>query len=331
MRAVRIHEYGGVETLRLEDIAPPDLGPHDLRIDVKAAGVNPVDYKLRSGAQRAVVPLSMPWTLGMDVSGVVSEVGARVSGFAVGDEVFASPHHKRMGGYADEVVVRADECAIKPAGLNHIEAAALPLTGLTAWDALVEACELQPGQKVLVQAGAGGVGTVAIQLAKHLGAEVYTTCSPRNAELVRELGADHVIDYRTQRFEEVAEGCDAVLESMGGEHVDRAIRAVRPGGRVASITQRLPELTEKHGPWMGVLVLAWTLVKRTVTARLSRGVRLKVVARKANGATLAKLAKLVEEGAIVPVVDRIFPLDEVQDAHRYIETGRARGKVVLRV
>jgi len=331
MKAVRIHAYGDADVLRFEDVAPTKLGPRDLRIAVRATAVNPVDYKLRSGAQRAVVPLSMPWTLGMDVSGVVTEVGREVDGFAVGDQVFASPSHRRMGCYAEEVVVRADECAHKPASLTHVEAASLPLVGLTAYNALVDACRIEPGQKVLIQAGAGGGGTVAIQLAKHLGAEVYTTCSDRNVAMLEGLGADRVIDYRAERFEDVAKGCDAVLESMGGDHLDRALATVRPRGTVASITPGLPDYTKRHGAWLGVLVFGVHLVRRTVAAWMRNGTKLKLVTRRASGANLAKLARLVDEGAIRPVIDRVFRLDEAAEAHRYIETGRARGKVVLQV
>lgn len=331
MKAIQIRSYGDADVLAVEDVAPTAIGPKDLRIAVHASSVNPIDFKLRSGAQRAIVPLSMPWTLGMDVSGVVTEVGAKVTDFAVGDEVFSSPSHKRMGCYAEEVVVRADECAKKPASLTHNEAAALPLVGLTAWNALVDTCDVQPGQKVLIQAGAGGVGTVAIQLAKHLGADVYTTCSERNVELLKMLGADRVIDYRAERFEDVAKDCDAILESMGGDHLERALATVKPRGTVASITPGLPTYTKKHGAFLGVLVFGLYLVRRVIGARLHNGARLRLVTRKASGANLAKLAALVDEGVIRPVIDRVFALDEVADAHRYLETGRARGKVVLQV
>ena len=331
MKAIRMHAYGDAGVLRLEDAPPMALGPRDLRIAVKAPSINPIDFKVREGVQRALIRLSMPATLGMDVSGVVTEVGAKVRGFAVGDEVFGSPSHRRMGCYAEEVVVSASECALKPASLDHHEAAALPLVGLTAWDALVGACDLRPGQRVLIQAGSGGVGTVAIQLAKHLGAEVLTTCSERNAELVRGLGADRVIDYRAERFEDVAEGCDAVLESIGGDDMRRAVATVRRGGVVASITPGLPAYTKKHGPWLGVAAFALTLVPLVVRARLSRGVKLRLVTRRASGANLARLGELVERGALRPVIDRVYPLAEAAEAHRYLETGRARGKVVLAV
>ena len=242
MRAVRMHSYGGPEVLQLELVPAPTPGPHDVRVAVHAAAVNPVDFKIRSGGQRSVVWLSMPWTLGMDVSGVVLEVGAQVTAFKVGDEIVASPSHRRMGCYAEEVVIRADEVALKPSSLTHVEAASLPLVALTAWDSL-RAMRVQRGQRVLIQAGAGGVGTVAIQLAKHLGAEVLTTCSAANLELVRELGAKVAIDYRAQDWREVARGCDSVLDALGGEALAFAIATVKRGGRVACITPK-PEVAD---------------------------------------------------------------------------------------
>lgn len=329
--AARIHGYGDPSVFTVEPVSRPPLGPRDVRIAVHASSVNPVDFKIRAGGQRGVIWLTFPHVLGMDVSGVVVEVGARVNDFAPGDEVFSSPSHRRMGCYAEEVVVRADEVAKKPASLTHAEAAALPLVGLTAWDALVGAAKLRAGQSVLVQAGAGGVGHVAIQLAKHLGARVFATCSQRNVEWVRSLGADVVIDYGREDYREVARGCDVVLDSLGGEHLDGAIATVRRGGRVVCITPGLPEYTERCGPALGLVAFGGNMAQRILSARLSRGVSVQLVTRAASGGNLAELARLVDEGALRPVIDRVYPLAEVAEAHRYLETGRARGKVVLEV
>jgi NADPH:quinone reductase-like Zn-dependent oxidoreductase len=267
----------------------------------------------------------------MDMSGVVTEVGGAVDGFAVGDEVFSSTSHRRMGTYAEEIVVRAEEVAKKPRGLSHQEAAGLSMVGLTAWNALVGFCNLQPGQRVLIQAGSGGVGSTAIQLAKHLGAEVLATCSTRNLELVRDLGADVAIDYTEERYDDIASGCDAVLESLGGEHLGRALRTVRRGGRVASITTGLPAYTKRYGPWLGLAVVGLGTCATMIDAWLLRGRKLALVTRRPSGATLAKLAGLAENGALRPVIDRVYPLDAVAAAHAHIETGHARGKVVLAV
>ena len=272
MRAARIHRYGGPDELVVEEVPEPRCGPDELLVDVHASSVNPVDFKIRSGGQRAVVWLSLPAALGLDVSGVVREVGAKVRGFAVGDAIWSSPSHRRMGTYAERLAVRASEAAPKPAGLTHAEAASMPLVGLTAWDALVGACDLRPGERVLIQAGSGGVGSFAIQLAKHLGAsEILTTCSPRNFELVRSLGADRPVDYRTEDFEEVAAGVDVILESLGGEHVPRALRTVRRGGRVAAITAGLPARTEKHGPALGLASMVGATAWRMACSALTRG------------------------------------------------------------
>jgi NADPH:quinone reductase-like Zn-dependent oxidoreductase len=315
----------------IDEVAPGRLGPRDLRVAIHAAAVNPVDCKIRSGGLRGLVRLDLPARLGMDMSGVVTEVGGAVDGFAVGNEVFSSTSHRRMGTYAEEIVVRAEEVAKKPRGLSHQEAAGLSMVGLTAWNALVGFCNLQPGQRVLIQAGSGGVGSTAIQLAKHLGAEVLATCSTRNLELVTDLGADVAIDYTEERYDDIASGCDAVLESLGGEHLGRALRTVRRGGRVASITTRLPAYTKRYGPWLGLAVVGLGTCATMIDAWLLRGRKLALVTRRPSGATLAKLAGLAENGALRPVIDRVYPLDEVAAAHAHIETGHARGKVVLAV
>jgi len=331
LRAVRIHRYGPPSELVIDEVEPAPIGRNDLRVEIHAAAVNPVDCKIRSGGQRAIVRLDLPARLGMDMSGVVTEIGGSVEACAVGDEVFASTSHRRMGTYADEIVVRADEVAKKPKNLTHLEAASLPMVALTAWDALVGFCKVQPGERVLIQAGSGGVGTAAIQLAKHLGADVLATCSTGNLALVTELGADLAIDYTKELYDDVAQGCDAVLESLGGEHIGRALRTVRRGGRVAAITPGIPTYTNRYGPWLGIAVFGVGLVATMLDARLLRGRKLGLVTRKPSGATLTRLAALVEDGALRPVIDRVYPLDAVASAHTYVETGHVRGKVVLTV
>ena len=331
MRAARIAAYGGPEQLNVEDVADPTCGPNDVLVDIHASSVNPVDYKIRLGAQRAIIRLKLPATLGMDLSGVVAEVGGSVQGFAVGDEVYSSPSHKRMGTYAERILVRPSELAHKPKSLSHQEAASLPLVALTAWDALVGSAKLQSGERVLIQAGSGGVGSVAIQLARHLGAQVFTTCSPRNAELVASLGAHTVIDYRSQDWAEVAEGVDVILESIGGDEIRKAVRAVKKGGRVACITANLPAYTKKYGPTLGVMAVGCEIAGHVMRARLTRGVGVSFVTRTPSGANLKALAEIVDAGGIKPVIDKVFPLDEIVEAHRAIETGRTRGKIVIAV
>jgi len=331
VRAARIHRYGTADELIVEDAPRPSPGRGELLIAVVASSVNPIDWKMREGIQAAIAPRSMPTILGLDVSGLVEEVGQGVVGFDVGDAVFSSPDHRREGTYAEYVVVPAAQVAPKPASLTHAEAASLPLVGLTAWDCLVRAADLKAGERVLIQAGSGGVGTFAIQLAKHLGAEVATTCSGRNAELVTSLGADRVVDYTQERFDEVLPPQDVVLEAMGGEILARSLAVVRRGGRLSFINSGLGPRVERWGSVVGTLVTVVAAASMMLFQRLVRGVKASMVVRRADGAALAEIASLVDAGAIRPTIDREYPLAEIAEAHRYGETGRARGKIVIRV
>ncbi|HRG98073.1 MAG TPA: NADP-dependent oxidoreductase [Polyangiaceae bacterium] len=331
MKAARIHSYGGPEVLVVDDVPDPACGPDDVLVEVHASSVNPIDCKIRAGSQRGAVRLSLPARLGMDVSGVVVEVGSRVSGFAVGDEVWSSPHHKRQGTYAELIAIRADEVAKKPVRMTHAEAASIPLVGLTAWACLVDAADLQAGESVLIEAGSGGVGCFAIQLAKHLGAHVSTTCSGRNAEFVRALGADTVVDYTKEAFDEVLPPQDVVLEAMGGDSKQRAFKVLKRGGRLASINSDLPALTKKFGPNLGVVAAGGKIASMIACGMLTRGVKARPVIRKCSGEDLTKLAALCDAGHIKAVLDRTFSLADIAGAHAYSETGRARGKIAIRV
>ncbi len=243
MNAIVFHRYGEPDVLEHTQVPTPAAGPGDVLVRVHAAAVNPVDCKIRHGAQRLIVRPSLPATPGMDLSGTVVAVGEGVTKFSLGDEVFASPTHKRMGAYAEVSRVSEVELALKPTSLDHEQAASLPLVALTAWDALVRRGKLQPGERVLIQAGAGGVGTIAIQLAKHLGATVLATCSDKNADFVRSLGADEVIDYRKQDYTDVARGADMIVDALGPADIVKAVGTVRRGGRVIALTIGLPEAT----------------------------------------------------------------------------------------
>ncbi len=331
MRAVIIEEYGGPEVLRVAERPDPSVRPRDVLIAVRATALNPVDYKIRRGGQRAVVRKRLPAVLGMDVAGVIVAVGAEVSRFAVGDEVFASPTHRRDGTYAELVAIDEGAVARRPQGISWEEAAGIPLAGLTAWGCLVSPGRDLAGARVLVQAGSGGVGTLAIQIAKHLGATVATTCSARNAELVRSLGADEVVDYTAERFWERLPPQDLCIDAMGGRERRRLLEVTRRGGRIASINSDLAHAAPRFGPYLGLLVSLATLLSFTVRALVTKGVRTSMVVRRSDGEALARIAALVESGAVRPVVDRVFDLDEIVEAHRYLESGRARGKVVIRV
>ncbi|MCB9588954.1 MAG: NADP-dependent oxidoreductase [Polyangiaceae bacterium] len=331
MLAARIHTYGPPSVLQVENTTEPTCGPRDVLIEVHASSVNPVDFKIRGGYQRGVIRYRLPWTLGLDVSGVVVEVGAKVKRFRVGDEVVSSPTHRRQGCYAEYVAIDEAMVAKKAARITHAEAASLPLVALTAWEALFGFGRLEPGQKVFVQAGAGGVGSVAIQLARHFGAaEVAATCSTRNVELVESLGATRVVDYTKEEYDEVLRDYDIVLDALGGEHKERAFKVLKKGGALASIVAGIPTATEKYGPNLGVLVAGVQMLGFSLRARL-KGKRAANLMRKSDGELLGRIMNLVEDGSVKPLIDRTYPLEEIVEAHRYAETGRARGKVVIQV
>jgi NADPH:quinone reductase-like Zn-dependent oxidoreductase len=304
MQAIRIHEFGGAEALRLESIPRPAPGAGELLVRVRAAGVNPVDWKVRSGSFGS----ALPFTPGFDVSGEVAAVGEGVEAFAVGDEVYAYLSLQRGGGYAEYAIVKVEEAALKPKRLPHMQAAGVPLAALTAWQALVDKADLQPGQTVLIHAGAGGVGHFAVQIAKARGATVIATASQRNHNLLYELGADRVIDYRTQPFEKIATEVDVVLDPIGGDTQARSFQTMKPGGILVSIVQPPSQtLLDEYG------------------------VRGTVFLVQPSGEQLATLAGMIEAGTIVPHIGATFPLRAADRAHRLSETGHARGKIVLLV
>lgn len=332
MRAARIHRYGPPEVLVVDDVEEPRaVGPRDVLVEVHASSVNPVDWKIRSGGQRALIHYTLPWILGLDVSGVVRSVGTQVTRFSAGDEVYGSPTHRRPGTYAELVVIDERALARKPRNLSHLEAASLPLVALTAWDALVVRGRLAKGEKALIHAGAGGVGHVAIQLAKDLGAYVATTCSERNADFVRELGADRAIDYKKERFDEVLRDYDFVLDALGGEERERSLNILREGGHLATMVGGFPEEAEKRGVALGAVVALGTLASITLRGELVRGIAIHHVLRESNGAILEQITRRVERGAIKPVIDTVFPLEKIADAHRASEGGRTRGKIAVEV
>lgn len=330
MKAFLIDRYGKNETGRIDDVPAPALRDDDVLIRVHAASVNALDTKIRRGEFKVILPYRLPLILGNDLAGTVERVGAGVSQFKPGDEVYARPDDDRIGTFAEFIAVSAASVALKPHNLTMVEAASLPLVALTAWQTLVEAAQLKPGQKVFIQAGSGGVGTVAVQLAKHLGAFVATTTSTPNVAWVKDLGADVVIDYRQQDFATALRDYDVVLNSLGKDELERSLQILKPGGHLISISgPPTPTFATARG-------LAWPL--KQVMRLLSRGIRSKAkrkgvtysfVFMQADGAQLSAIASLVESGAIAPVIDRVFPFEETQGALAYVESGRAKGKVVV--
>ncbi|MEP6876974.1 MAG: NADP-dependent oxidoreductase [Burkholderiales bacterium] len=332
MKAFVIDRYQKKAALRLADMPTPELHEDEVLIEVHAAGVNLLDAKIRSGEFKLILPYRLPIILGHDVAGVVVRVGPRVRQFKPGDEVYARPDDFRIGAFAEFVPVKEASLALKPKNLTMEEAASIPLVGLTAWQALVEKADLKKGQKVFIQAGSGGVGTFAIQLAKHLGAAVATTASATNAALVKSLGADVVIDYKTQDFEDVLRDYDVVLNSQDGKTLEKSLRVLKPGGKLISISG-------PPDPEFGREVEAPGFV-RLVMRLLSSGVRRKArglgigysfLFMKASGSQLREITRLIEAGAIRPVMDRVFPFASTNEALAYVEAGRAKGKVVVRI
>jgi NADPH:quinone reductase-like Zn-dependent oxidoreductase len=308
MLAVRIHHYGKRDALSLDDIPVPETGPDELLVRVVAASVNPVDWKVREGYLAQMIPHRLPLTLGWDLSGVVQAVGSDVQDWQPGDAVFSRPDLARDGSYAEFIAVRALECARKPRTISHVEAASLPLAGITAWEAMVTTARVQAGQRVLVHAGSGGVGSLAIQILKHLGATVIATTSGRNRTLVESLGADQVVDYTTTRFLDAVEPVDAVFDTLGGQVQEESWAILRPGGIQVSIIS--PPDEEK--------------------AR-ARGLRGAFVFIGPNAPVLEQLAALVDGGKLRPIVGAEFALRDIAQAHALSESGRAVGKIVLYV
>jgi len=329
MRAFVLSKYD--TAVHAADVPEPSVGEHDVLVRVQAAGVNQLDEKIRAGEFRAILPYRLPIVLGHDVAGTVIRVGAGVSRFAIGDEVYARPRDLRIGTFAERIAVDESDVALKPASITMDEAGSLPLVALTAWQALVEIGEVRPGQKVLIHAGAGGVGSIAIQLAKHLGAEVATTASGANADFVRMLGADHVVDYRSEDFEEVLTGYDVVLDSLGGENLEKSLRILRPGGRAVGISgPPTPEFARAAG-LNPLLRLAMAVLSRKVRAQAKRlGVAYTFLFMRASGEQLRQIAELVDAGAIRPIVGRVLPFEEAADGIASLTRGGIRGKVVIR-
>lgn len=331
MKAFVLDRYGKKAALRSADIPMPELRDDEVLVQVHAAGVNLLDAKIRDGEFKLILPYRLPLVPGHDVAGVVAKVGPRVQHFRTGDEVYARVDDFRIGTFAEFVPVKEASLALKPRGLTMEEAASIPLVGLTAWQALVVKANLKRGQKAFIQAGSGGVGTFAIQLAKHLGATVATTTSTGNVALVKTLGADVVVDYKSQDFEDILYGYDVVLNSQDGKTLEKSLRVLKRGGKLISISG-------PPDPEFGKEIAAPGFVK-LVMRLLSSGIRRKAKGRgidyaflfmKANGSQLREITRLIEAGAIHPVVDRIFPFASINEALAYVEAGRAKGKVVIK-
>jgi NADPH:quinone reductase-like Zn-dependent oxidoreductase len=308
MKAARIHAYGDASEIRIEDAPLPTLSDDDVLIRVVATSVNPVDWKIRKGYLKSMIPYEMPLIMGWDVSGVVEQTGPAVTKFKPGDAVYSRPDIARNGAYAEFVAVRESEIAFKPATISHVEAASLPLVSITAWESLFTTANLSAGQKVLIHAGAGGVGSIAIQLAKAKGAHVIATASAAKSALVKSLGADEVIDYRAQDFSQVARDMDVVFDTVGGEVQEKSWSVLKPGGFLVSITDRPSEDRAK-----------------------AEGKRAGFVFIGPNAPILTELAGMVDAGQVRPIIGAEYGLNDTARAQEASETGRATGKIVIYV
>jgi len=308
MKAIRIHAYGGPELMQLEDAPVPPCGAGDLLVRVVAAGINPIDWKMRSGVMAAQVPKSFPITLGFDAAGVVTAVGGEVAGFELGDEICFYADFGHGGTYAEYVAVDASQVAKKPRTTSFANAAAMPMASQAAWTALIETGQVERGMRVLIHGGAGALGTVAVQLAKEHGAHVTATASGDGLALVKSLGADEVIDYRTQRFEQIAHDIDIVLDTLGGATQEASWTTMRKGG-----------------------ILVATAMPPSPERAAAASVRAVFVFTPPRGAVLAQLVERVDDGRLRIVVGQEFALADAARAHRLGENGKARGKMILHV
>ena len=332
MKAYVLDRYGKAAKLRLTEIPEPELREDEVLVDVHAAGINVLDSKIRDGEFKQLLPYRLPVILGNDVAGIVVRVGSRVQGFKPGDEVYARPDARRMGGFAERIAMNERDVALKPQSASMQEAASLPLVALTAWQVLVERANLRKGQKVFIHAGSGGVGTVAIQLAKHLGAFLATTTGTDNVAWVKALGADVVIDYRKEDFATQLRDYDVVINSLGSDVLEKSLQVLKSGGKLISISGPPdPAFAQQIGASWPIKQIMRLLSRRIRAQAKRRRVSYSFLFMRASGDQLREIAALVDAGVIRPIVDRVLPFESVNEALAYVDKGRAKGKVVIKV
>ncbi|MCX2813352.1 MULTISPECIES: NADP-dependent oxidoreductase [Pseudomonas] len=332
MQALTFKRYGKSPDIGLADVPRPTPKADELLVHVHAAGLNPIDNMIPTGMFKPVLHFQLPATLGSDLAGIVTEVGSNVTRFKPGDAVFASLFDLGTGAIAEFAVVPESAAALKPANLSFEQAASIPMVGLTSWQALKERLKLQAGQKVFIPAGSGGIGTFAIQLAKHLGAKVGTTTSTGNVDLVRALGADEVVDYKTQDFEAVLRDYDAVLGTVRGDAIEKSLSILRPGSQIVSLIGPLDAAFARAKRLNLLLTFVFGLMSRKIM-RLAkrRNVQYSFLFVQPDGAQLAEIGKLLDAQRIRPVIDRVFPFEDAKSALEYLAQGRSKGKVVIKM
>ena len=326
-----IDRYGKVP-MRLAEMPTPEIGEYEVLAEIHAASINPIDFKIRDGKVKLLVKYKMPLILGNDFSGVVAKVGAKVTRFKVGDEIYARPRKSKIGTFAEYIAIHEDDIALKPKNLSFEEAASIPLVGLTTYQALKDIIQLQEGQKILIQAGAGGVGTFAIQLAKLMGATVATTASVAGANLVKSLGADKIINYKTEKFEEILKNYDAVFDTLGGEILEKSFDVIKDGGKIVSVSG-VPNARfgKEYGSGFFKTLLFSAASTKLTALEKKHNVQYTFLFMKPNGEQLRTIANFIETGKIKPVIDRVFPFEDAQKAMEYAESGRAKGKIIVKI
>lgn len=332
MKAYVVTRYAK-DGVRLADMPEPQVGEHDVLVKVIAASINPLDKMVRNGEFKQLLKYKKPFALGHDVAGKVTKVGSKVKNFKIGDAVYSRPRDLRIGTFAEYIAIHESDIALKPKNLTFAEAAAVPLVALASWQALAERAQTKPGDRVLIHAGAGGLGSTAVQLGRSLGAEVATTVSTSNKNLVKKLGAKVVIDYTKEDFSKVLSGYDFVLDSIGGDNLEKSVQILKPGGLVVSVIGPPdPSFAEQLGSPLPIKLYMWFLSRKARKQANARNVRYEFLFMQSNGSQLEKLRAFYEEKRLLPVIDRVFPFDETLDAIAYVEQGRAKfGKVVIQV
>lgn len=332
MKALILKRYGKSDQLAFAEIPRPTIKPDEMLVQVHAVGLNPVDNKIPTGAFKPILQFQLPATMGSDVAGVVVEAGRRVTRFKVGDAVFASVFDLGTGTLAEFAVVPESAAALKPENLDFVQAASIPMVGLTSWQALKERAQIKPGQKVFIPAGSGGIGTFAIQFAKYLGAHVGTTTSTGNIELVKRLGADEVIDYKQLEFQDVLQGYDLVLGTVMGDSIEKSLQILKPKGNVISLVGP-PDAAFARARGMNFFMkfIFGLLSGKIIRQASKRDLKYSFMFVRPDGRQLAEIGKLIEAWHILPVIDKVFPFDQTKEALAYLDAGRAKGKVVVQV
>ncbi|MED2040021.1 NADP-dependent oxidoreductase [Bacillus wiedmannii] len=331
MKAMIIDKYGKVP-MRMAEVPTPEINENEVLAEIHAASINPIDFKIRDGKVKMLLKYEMPLILGNDFSGVIVKVGSKVTRFKVGDEIYARPRKNKIGTFAEYIAIHEDDIALKPVNLSFEEAASIPLVGLTSYQALHDIMHLQKGQKILIHAGSGGVGTFAIQLAKIMGATVTTTASEAGANLVKSLGADEIINYKTEKFEEILKDYDAVFDTIGGTTLEKSFNIIKSGGNIVSVSG-MPNA--RFGKEFGsgfFKTLLFSLASKKLTAlEKKHNAQYSFLFMKPSGDQLRTIANYIEAGKIKPVIDRVFPFEDAQKAMEYSEAGRAKGKIIVKI